>query len=153
MRRCFLVLPALALALSLPGAASAQMTYPKVVAKTFDQDSVQAALTLESEAVKFVLVKADKHGAIFTREEGSVVENGRQVQIQREVTFHFEKAKTGIRVVATEELIVHAPGGADDRRPVTLETRAPDLQDVLNRVKARIGPGASGTPDSAASQP
>jgi hypothetical protein len=79
-----------------------------------------------------------------------VVENGRQVQVRREVTFHFEKAKTGIRIVATEELIVQAPGGADDRRPVIPETRAPDLQDILNRVKSRIGPGGSAAPDSSA---
>jgi len=140
----------LMLVLRPPASASAQQTLPKVVAKTFDEDSVKAALQVECEASKLVLAKADKHGAIYTRDEGSVVENGRQVQVQREVTFHFEKAKTGTRIVATEELILHAPGGADDRRAVTLETRAPDLQDVLNRVKSRIGPGASAAPDSAA---
>lgn len=140
----------LALAAGLPATASAQQDHPKIVAKTFDQDSVLAALKAECPASQFSFVKADKHGAVFIRDEGTVLVSGRQVPLQREVTFHFEKAKTGTRVVATEELVLHPPGGGEDRQTPDQFHLANDLQDLLNRVKTAVGPGTGKATDSTA---
>ena len=141
--RRFLAPLALGLALVNPGRAAAQQDFPKVVAKTFDLDSVQAALKTECDASGMVQVQSDKKAAIYRRDEGTTMQNGRQVQVQREITFHFEKAKTGTRIVATDEFVLKAPGGGEDRRAVTLETRANDLQDLLLRVKSRLAPVAA----------
>jgi hypothetical protein len=149
MLRRSAILLALALTARLPGTVAAQIDPPKVVAKSFDQDSVLAALTAECEPAKLLLVKSDKHAALFTRDEGTVLVSGRQVPLKREVTFHFEKARTGTRLVATEELVL-VTGGGEERQPPDIYHLATDLQDVLNRVKARIGPGAAAVTDSTA---
>ncbi len=141
------VLLVLSMVAALPARAAAQQNFAKVVAKTFDTDSVQAALNLECVAAGMVQVQSDNKAAIYRRAEGSTMQGGRQVQVFREITFHFEKAKTGTRIVATDEFVLVTPGGGEDRREVTPENRANDLQDVLNRVKVRLAPAA---PDSAA---
>ena len=138
---------ALALAMRSPAAVQAQQDYPKAVVKSFDQDTVLAALTLECGLSKLSLIKSDKHGALFVRDEGTVLVSGRTVPIQREVTFHFEKAKTGTRVVATEELVIQQPGAEERQKPDQLHL-ATDLQDLLLRVKSRVGPGATKPADS-----
>jgi hypothetical protein len=143
------VLLVLALSAAVSSTASAQTDYPKSIVHTFALDSVTDALKAEAESHQLKFVSSDKHGAIFRREEGSVLMSGRQTPVVREVTFHFEKAKTGTRVVATEVLILIVPG-AEDRRTPSPEDRATDLQDLLLRTRARVDGAKAATSDSAA---
>lgn len=140
------VLAALAV---VPGTAAAQQDLAKAVIKTFDLDSVLAYLKAEAPGHQLDFIVSDKHGATFERNEGNVLSNSRQVPLIREVLFHFEKAKTGTRVIATETLIVRNPGGQDVRHEVDQTNKATDLQEMLNNAKAKSMPPGSDTSKAA----
>ncbi len=141
---------ALALTAGTPSLALAQQDFPRAVIKTFDLDTVTSLLQQEGQKHELVLKTADKHVAIFERTEGTTLVGGRQVPLIRVVTFHFEKAKTGTRVIATEELVGRQPGGAEAPIKIDINTRATDLQDLLLAAKARSMP-VGAAPDSTAS--
>jgi hypothetical protein len=151
MLRRFAVPLVLALAARFPATAAAQVDYPKIVVHAFAPDSVTDALTAEAAPHKLTFVSADKHAAIYRRDEGTVMIGGRQTPVVREVTFHYEKAKTGTRVVATEVLILMVPG-AEDRREPNKEDHATDLQDLLNATRARVD-GARAAPADSGAKP
>jgi len=130
---------------AVPSRAVAQQDLAKAVIKTFDLDSVLAFVKAEAFNHQLKLIKSDNHGATFERDEGVTQAGGRQVPIVREVVLHYEKAKTGTRVIATETLIVRAPGGQDIRHDVDHDTKATDLQQMLNDAKAKSMPPGSDT--------
>ncbi|MEP6474851.1 MAG: hypothetical protein ABJC74_14100 [Gemmatimonadota bacterium] len=140
----------LVLTVAIPSLASAQQDFSKAVIKTFDLDTVTSLLQQEGLKHELVLKMADKHVAIFERTEGTTLVGGRQVPLIRVVTFHFEKARTGTRVIATEELVARQPGGAETPIKIDINSRATDLQDLLLAAKAKSMP-AGAAPDSSAS--
>jgi hypothetical protein len=147
IRRVWTITCVAALA-AVPSRAVAQQDLAKAVIKTFDLDSVLVLLKAEGFNHQLTFIKSDTHGATFEREEGVTQAGVRQVPIIREVVFHYEKARTGTRVVATETLIVRGPGGQETRHDIDHDTKATDLQQMLNDAKAKSMPPGGDTTKS-----
>jgi hypothetical protein len=123
---------------ALAAPAGGQTERAKVTVTSEARDTILAALRIEAEAAGLTFVQADKNKALFTKDAGHMPVRGRMMPIILEVTFHFEKAKPGTRVIPTEELVARQGGAFEERRRPKPRDRAHAYQQLLDRTKARL---------------
>jgi len=128
----------LLLALTTYRGADGQRELPKIIVGTLSRDSILDALKAECVQAQLKFEKVDRHGALFTLQAGDLPVNGRIRQVTDEITFRFEDAKPGTRIVVTQELVVGAGRSFEQRLQPKRDLNAVALQELLARVKARL---------------